>query len=322
MNSDRLLAILIPTYNREFDLKNNLVALINIIEGQQLENKVKIIISDNCSADETQKLIQTVKSQTKVNIEAYLQNVNIGLQQNALFVLEKADTDYVMYLGDDDYISKEYLVNLINKLEANPAITCIIPSFKGIYPTGEVAPYAQRDLRTKSRLYEKGYKSAIENSWRGHQLSGIVLKREGTLKSYLNQRVNNIYPFIYFVALNCLRGKVWHFTEYPILVTQPGQEKKDWGYGDDGLLSEILDNYKKIQVPLVVRARLEAKMFRVQEWRYQMYLYKSLKSYLIAVIKIEFGSNISMLGRLIFPIIVLGKLAGAITRKLARKIAV
>jgi len=41
-----------------------------------------------------------------------------------------------------------------------------------------------------------------------------------------------------------LNGNGYHLTDYPVKITQPRQDKKDWGYKDGSLVSEIFDNYK------------------------------------------------------------------------------
>jgi glycosyltransferase involved in cell wall biosynthesis len=296
-----LLSILIPTYNRAKPLKKNLYMIEKYINENDLIDDIKIIISNNCSTDNTKQVIDQFYNQTDIKADRYSQNDNLGLEGNALFVLEKADTEYVMYLSDDDFLDENYIVNLVDKLKSNKEFYCVLPSIQPVRPNGEYMNPG-RDMEKNSKTYEKGFSNCLENSWRGHQLTGVTFKRDGTYASYRKNNVSNIYPFIYFVAYNCLRGKTWHLTDYPVEVTVAIQEDKDWGYEEDGLISEIFDNYKKLDnITSLQRSKLELKMLDTQTFRYQMYLSKGINHYLKALKNIEFGNNTSLLTRLGFP---------------------
>ncbi|SKA08782.1 glycosyltransferase family 2 protein [Selenihalanaerobacter shriftii] len=313
-----LLSILIPTYNRDKSLKKNLYMIKEYINKNNLIDDIKIIISNNCSTDDTRQVIDQFCKQTDIITNKYNQNDNLGLEGNALFVLEKADTEYVMYLSDDDYLDESYLVNIVDKLKVTKEIYCVLPSIQPIRPNGEYMKPG-RDMGKDKKIYNKGFENCLENSWRGHQLTGVTFKKKGTYASYRKNNVNNIYPFIYFVAYNCLRGKTWHFTEYPVKVTVAVQEEKDWGYEEDGLISEIFDSYKKLDnITSFQRSKLELKMLDTQTFRYQMYLSKGVSHYLKALKNIEFGNNTSLLTRLGFPFLAFKYLSKSVLIKVLR----
>ena len=303
-----ILTILIPTYNRSEQLIKNFLMLSGFIRKNNLNDDVTILVSDNCSSDNAYNKVQHfINENTDIKIVLFKQEENIGLEKNVLFTLKKAETDYVMYLGDDDYIKEKYLIKVIEILKDETEITCILPNFQGINPkTGEVN--GERDKGIKSRIYEPSFKSCFENSWRGHQLSGIVLRRDNLYKEYNKRGVHNIYPFIFFVAYSSLKGKLLHLTDYPVKVSSVSQNQKDWGYKDDGLISEIFDNYKCLynqKKDLLKRTLLELKLLRVQSWRYLMYLKRGKIAFMRTTIKIIFSKNTSVLTKLFFPILIL-----------------
>jgi hypothetical protein len=118
-----------------------------------------------------------------------------------------------------------------------------------------------------------------------------------------------------------LRGKTYHLTDYPVKVTVVPQNKKDWGYKEDGLISEIFDNYKKLDsITSLQRAKLELKMLNTQTFRYQMYLSKGFSSYLKALKNIEFGNNTSLLTKCGFPFLAFKYLSKSVLIKLLRLI--
>ncbi len=300
-NEKILLEILIPTYNREKDLKKNLLILSKYIIDNNLEEEVRILVSNNNSSDRTQEVLDKLSEELNIDLKPYKQLENIGLEKNALFVLEKASSEYVMYLGDDDFISNDYLSEIVRLLKEDKEISVIIPSIQPITVDGKLLPPG-RDMDKKTAFYEKGFKSCLKNSWRGHQLSGVTFKREGVLTEYKNSEVNNIYPFIFFVAFNTLRGRTIHLTKFPVKVTAAPQNKKDWGYKNDGLISEIFDNYQKLKkINYFQRSFLELKLLIVQRYRWTMYSKKSYREVLKVIYTIESSKKTSGLTKIIFP---------------------
>lgn len=112
---DSVLSICIPTYNRGKFLDISLTALSK--ELQTINNQdIELIVSDNCSTDNTQKVVQKhIKAGLSIN---YLRNeTNIGMDGNFVQCFKAARSKYVWVLGDDDFIKKDVLNILIEKLK-------------------------------------------------------------------------------------------------------------------------------------------------------------------------------------------------------------
>ena len=205
-----------------------------------------------------------------------------------------------MYLGDDDFIECAYLKEILEHLEGNTNVHCVIPSFVPINILGEHL-VGGRDFNLPNKTTKRGFYNCFINSWRGHQLSGLVLKRAHLYDSYVARKVNNIYLFIYFVAQSCLDGDTYHFTKYPVKVTQPGQENKDWGYGKDGLLNEVFDNYKKLSINYLQKSVLQLFFYAKQPGRLFMFRQAGIKPFFRAFLSICFTSNSTFLFKICFP---------------------
>lgn len=299
-----LLSILIPTYNRSHFLRNNIEALRKMILDNGLLNSVNIIISNNCSTDETKLVLGEFQSRAGINISVFNQEENIGSVRNVLFLFSKAESDYVMFLGDDDYIDEKYLVGVCKFITKPCAPSVIIPSNLAISEAGEELGYS-RDVGLPSKEYPPGFNACLNTSWRGHQMSGLVFLRSPLLENMHEKNICNMYLFIYFVAYLSLRGPVLHLTEYPVKVSRPSQKAKGWSYGDDGLISEVFDNYSCLDgVNLVQRSLLEIKFLDEQYWRYFMYIKLGLKRFLRAIWLIITDANTSVPTKLLFPLAV------------------
>lgn len=264
------LQILIPTFNRAEFLSENVKSLCDSIVALKLENDVGIIVSNNASTDATSQILglwQERLSNCSVRLDVFNHCSNIGLESNALFVLEQAISEYVMYLGDDDYICSEYLAEVISVISKN-RLWLICPAFKLINLNGKCI--GGRDLNSRKYECYKGEKSALFFAWRGHQMSGVVHRRPGLLEAYMNSGASNLYPFVFFTLRSSLNGNACLLPDFPVKVTRPPQKNKDWTYGDDGLISDFVNNFKCYPgLSSFFRFRLELSFLRNQYWRAQ-----------------------------------------------------
>ena len=302
MMKTEILTICIPTYNRVEFLKRNLKKLIEMIGQLCIQEKVRILISDNCSPDSTAQEVARIKEeQPDIKITYIRQVKNVGPKENTLGLFEKVETPYMMLLGDDDYISLEYLEQVLFVVESR-GVSCVIPSYVNITEDGGIMDRG-RDIGQESRFYEKGFKNCLENSWRGHQISGLVFKREKLEKKYREKKIDNYYLQIFAVAECCLNGETYHLTEYPVQVTRPPQKKKTWGYGKDGLIGDVFANYAVLDgISTYQRYRLEMKFLKVQYWRYAMYLKKGVREFFGCIKEIASSDNTSSVTKIMFPL--------------------
>lgn len=94
-NNRPLLSICIPTYNRAEILNNTLNALTS---DPAFNNEIEIVISDNCSPDNT---TEVCKKYTKIfpNVKYYRNEENVK-DRNFLTVLERAEGEYLKIIND------------------------------------------------------------------------------------------------------------------------------------------------------------------------------------------------------------------------------
>ena len=260
-----LLDILIPTYNRELDLTKNLQLLSVQIQKLGDLSLVNIVISDNASTDETIYSIEKIKKDFPVNITILNSSSNLGLESNAVKVLSASTAEWVMFLGDDDFLPDGYIQFVIDQIKTNK-IGCIIPGFSSLYKDGSVIV-----ARTGESIKTKPGLSAILNfSQFGHQLSGLVVHRDQTLEGYLSKpNFRNIYLFIYLISFNLNKYNAIYAPQFQVLVSQGNT--KDWAYDDSGLLTEIYQNYLSLFEAQPIKSILSCLAFTYkQSWRLRL----------------------------------------------------
>lgn len=243
-----MIEILIPTYNRSSDLIKNIIHVDALIREEGLEGCYSIIISNNASSDDTANALEDIKDKISVELNIFNQDENIGLEKNAVFVLEKASSEYVVYLSDDDFFPKGYLTELSDAATSGK-FGVVIPGCSALMPNGEIR-LARRDQ--KRRSHEAGFKALADFAIFGHQLSGLFFKREGVVEAYKAvDKYRNIYPFIFFIAHVMKSYPSIYMPEYKMLITEGNV--KDWRYDDSGLLTEIFKNYCALYPESIVK---------------------------------------------------------------------
>jgi glycosyltransferase involved in cell wall biosynthesis len=111
---NRLLGFCIPTYNRRDSLKVTLKSLLSQIKSYE----IPIYISDNASEDGTEDMVKGIQREYPF-IFYKKQEFNKGIDINMLDVVKMADTKYAWWLGDDDVILDDTVIEVLNLLEQN-----------------------------------------------------------------------------------------------------------------------------------------------------------------------------------------------------------
>lgn len=228
------LTICIPTINREEPLKKNLDLLLEYINELNFEDRIKLVVYDNCS-DDYNRLEKRYGDNPYISL--YRQKERVSGEKNFVSVISAAETEWVMLLGDDDYIDKRFL-KLVMKYINDKSICSIIPNFYTIDGTGnKISGDRCRDLIVEDVVYEKG---SFEMMFKAHQMSGLVFRKVGLIESYKSDVKPNSYCQMYFIGFNIARGKCVHITRYPLANTVI--PKKLFNYNIDMLMDHVLYN--------------------------------------------------------------------------------
>ncbi len=117
-NSDPLVTIAIPTFNRASWLKDCVLSALS-----QTYKNFEVIVSDNASTDDTQKVLREFRSR---KLRIITQSENIGLLPNWNACLAEAKGDYIVLVSDDDRISSWLLKRAMGLVKTDPSIPIVI----------------------------------------------------------------------------------------------------------------------------------------------------------------------------------------------------
>jgi glycosyltransferase involved in cell wall biosynthesis len=108
-----LVSIALPVYNGEKWLAQAILTLVK----QSYEN-MEIIIADDCSTDNSQKICEHYAS--RYSQITFIENeTNLGAQGNFLKILNLCSGKYMTYACQDDYWDENFISYLVEKLEAD-----------------------------------------------------------------------------------------------------------------------------------------------------------------------------------------------------------
>lgn len=286
--SDIRLEILIPTFNRAKDLQKNLSQLSSQITDQGLNRTISISISDNCSEDQTKSVVTNFKQKNPTIEVNYTRNSsNIGLEPNVLQLLKNATAPYILWLGDDDYLAEGYLSFVLDKIKNND-VGVIITGLASLKKDGSVI--VQRDQSTPIYDFEAGYESMFGYSHLAHQMSGLVVRREGLYEKYTqNAPYRNPYLFIFIAAESLLRHNGIYAPKFATQISD--FNPKDWGYNKVGLLDEVFKSYypfleelgeEKVKRLLIRFSVLHSYRYNIDKW-HPLRLFSQYRSLINAV---------------------------------------
>jgi len=156
-DSHPLVTIGIPTYNRaQGNLKHALQCALN-----QTYQNIEIIVSDNCSTDDTEEFM---KQYSDSRLRYIRQTENIGANSNFNFCVNEAKGKYFLLLHDDDMIEPDIIESCISTLKNGEDVGIIYTGVRIIDSNGNT---------TKSNPVIKNCKTFIDfvHGWMENKFS-------------------------------------------------------------------------------------------------------------------------------------------------------
>lgn len=117
MSNSPLFSIVIPTYNRQDFILNTLDSVF-----AQTYKNYEIIIVDNCSTDDTIKVLQPLADAGKIRLIQHEKNYERARSRNT--GMENAKGDFLTLLDSDDFMYPNNLADAAAFIAENPQVKC------------------------------------------------------------------------------------------------------------------------------------------------------------------------------------------------------
>lgn len=211
--------ILLATYNGEKYIKEQVESILN----QTYEN-IQIIISDDCSTDNTRQVLKEYENNEKIKI--FYQEKNLGYVKNFEFLLKQVESNLYMLSDQDDVWKKEKVEKSVEKIESENLdlvfgdLEVVDENLNTLYKSYN----RYMHLIHKIKKYQKDYRlQYLYNCMTGC----TIISRKNWIDKVLPFPTNSKYMIHdYWLGLViALNGKVGYIEEPYILYRQHGKNQ-------------------------------------------------------------------------------------------------
>lgn len=149
--------VLLATYNGEKYVKEQIESILN-----QTYKEINLIISDDCSTDNTREILKEYERQDK-RVKLFFQENNLGYVKNFEFLLGKVENDIYMLSDQDDVWLPEKVEKSYNCLKENDAdlafgdLEVVSENLNTINPSFCDYMKLSRKIKKCSNSYEMNY---------------------------------------------------------------------------------------------------------------------------------------------------------------------
>jgi abequosyltransferase len=214
-----LLSICIPSYNR----KDSLIRLLETIDDKTLY-KINVFINEDKSPNQLliREAINSFRERSNLEIH-YRENVqNIGYDGNLQDLITRANGDFIMFMGDDDFFITENFDEYLKFLFNNRDLAYILRTYKTIHEDGSEELFK---YYTRTTFFPPGEKTYIELFRKSVFISGFCFKRKLALPFITNEFNGTLLYQLYLVAELSLNNKCAYF-DLPITMMKNSMREK------------------------------------------------------------------------------------------------
>lgn len=131
--NDILLSICIPTYNRSYVLKQ---AIESIVIQKDFNQQVELVISDNCSDDDTRQVVELYQKSYS-NIKYIRNEENIGAEDNIIKVLCFGEGKFLKLINDYTVLKEGSIRKILELIQKHECTHSVIFLANGYLKTKE-----------------------------------------------------------------------------------------------------------------------------------------------------------------------------------------
>lgn len=155
-----MVCIGIPTYNRPQELKRAVDSCL-----AQTYKNIIVFVSDNCSEDPELEPLCREYEKKDSRIKYVRQKENIGMGANGQYLLDNVVGEYYFTMGDDDWISENFIEECMKIFISNPNAVLACGLTQLIKEDGSIT---KLDIRTAKSMLQDNYMDRIKFYY--HQL--------------------------------------------------------------------------------------------------------------------------------------------------------
>ena len=169
MKKNNFFTIAIPTKNRSSLLCET---LDNIILQKGFD-QINVIICDNSSNDDTVLVLQRYEKYS--NIEIIYNTEPLSIDENMIKVASYVESDYFLWLGDDDMLKENQLQNLISIIKENLSDFILL---NATFVSADLLTSFNNTMDIKSNIHYNSPKDFFNNHYSQTPFGTLIVKTE------------------------------------------------------------------------------------------------------------------------------------------------
>ncbi len=191
------------------------------------ENLFKIVVSDNCSVDQTYEIAQRYAKKQK-NISVIRHEKNLGASNNFRFLLDGCETEYFMWLAGDDVITSLDWDEVENCFSNYQDAIAVAPYALVENMGGEIPDRGNKDLTDSDHV-----KNLLSYLWRpGVNSRFYSVYKTCALKDVYNKTFGgssgNFYASDIVFSATILSARPWPLANGYVLSRKAGTSSDGW----------------------------------------------------------------------------------------------
>jgi len=238
-----MITICIPTFNRSKFLQELLQSIYNA------NQKIPIILSNNNSTDDTNKVIQIYKKKL-TNFTSIQQKKNIGFARNYLECIFRVRTKYAWVVGDDDLLKKDSIKNIIFTIK------------KLNYPNGIIFEYDNFLNLSKNKSHNSISEiSLLKDFSKCGLISTQIIKVENVklIKNQITKQKKNLYIQIYIMLHLIKKFGKWYKSSKKIINYRNNNFNH---YSKKWILKRLENEIRGYLIPLKIIYNKQSKEYK------------------------------------------------------------
>lgn len=188
-----LLSICVPTYNRQFLLQRNVE--FHLEAFRTIGIPFEIVIVDDCSTDGTAQYLEEISENPEIS--AFRRVKNSGFVSNYAFAMRRARGKYATFLGDDDLLIPEKVIEYVRIMEEDPALGVVQAPWMLVDERGGVSRNAGPFYKVPGGAirHERGnFRSLLDMIFDSHVFPEFMIIR----RDVLSRSISKATPFIFW----------------------------------------------------------------------------------------------------------------------------
>ena len=193
-----LVSICIPSYNRPKEIRR----LLDSIDAKKYAYRLEIVICEDNAPKRTEvrQEVEEFSKKTNYNVNYIENDINKGYDKNLRELINNAQGNFILFMGDDDLFVPNALDNYLNFIEDHSNCGYILRSYTNKYSDGTSENFR---YYSREQIFEPSEQTYINLFDKSVFISGFTIRREYAKQFETDRFDGSLLYQLYLLAEVC-----------------------------------------------------------------------------------------------------------------------